>query len=163
MQPSSWLQATATDSFLVFLLSPLLLCIQFFTQYPELTLWSTDLMSLPYLCPSNASYGSQFKAKSLAWFIRHSMYWLLPTSPAPPAPLQTLQLSSAPQRHCAYLPPLTASSPWSALLSLRHSLYFRGSSLTSWPDQFSHYILSSELCVSFLEPLPQVVFVYIIT
>lgn len=93
-----------------------------------------------------------------------ALHVLAPThSPAPPAPLQTLQLSSAPQRHCAYLPPLTASSPWSALLSLRHSLYFRGSSLTSWPDQFSHYILSSELCVSFLEPLPQVVFVYIIT
>lgn len=41
-----------------------------------------------------------------------ALHVLAPThSPAPPAPLQTLQLSSAPQRHCAYLPPLTASSP----------------------------------------------------
>ena len=103
-------------------------------------------ISLPYLCPSIASHGSQDKsqilgcvdrvfhrlvlrteAKSLAGFIRYFIDLPPATSPAPPAPLQT-QLPSAPHR------PLPAPSPPDS-----QSL-FQGSSLTSWPGKFPHHM-----------------------
>ena len=104
-------------------------------------------VSLPYLCPSIASHGSQDKsqilgwvdrvfhrlalrteAKSLAAVIRYFTDLPPATSPAPPAPLQT-QLPSAPHR------PLPAPSP-SASQAL-----FQGPSLTSWPGQSPCHML----------------------
>ena len=104
-------------------------------------------VSLPYLCPSIASHGSQDKsqildwvdrvfhrlalrteAKSLAGVIRYFTDLPPATSPAPPAPLQT-KLPSTPHR------PLPAPSP-SASQAL-----FQGSSLTSWPGQSPCHML----------------------